>query len=119
MQRFKAPFPQTSSCVAASMLAVIVSSLSVSLAHAEPVASPSVPPNIRIPAGNKAFLVGHALGTQNYSCLPAGVDAAGNPRFAWTLFTPQATLFNDHNEQLITHFFSPNPDEGTVVVRAT
>jgi len=111
MQRFKAPFPQTSSCVAASMLAVIVSSLSVSLAHAEPVASPSVPPNIRIPAGNKAFLVGHALGTQNYSFLLAGVDAAGNPRFAWTLFTPQATLHAQNLKEITTHYFSPNPYE--------
>jgi hypothetical protein len=34
---------------------------------------------------------------------------------AWTLFTPQATLFSDEREQLITHFASPNPDEGGVL----
>jgi hypothetical protein len=42
------------------------------------------------------------------------LDAAGNPTFAWKLFTPEATLFSDHpddSKQLITHFFSPNPDE--------
>ena len=31
--------------------------------------------------------------------------------FAWILFTPQATLFTDHDKQVITHFFSPNPSE--------
>jgi hypothetical protein len=34
---------------------------------------------------------------------------------AWTLFTPQATLFSDLDEQLITHFFSPNPVENGIV----
>jgi hypothetical protein len=41
------------------------------------------------------------------------------------LFTPEATLFGDQREQLITHFFSPNPFEFSTVpfanglVRAT
>jgi hypothetical protein len=39
------------------------------------------------PAGNTAFLTGHALGTQNYICLPSPSE------FSWTLFGPQATLF--------------------------
>jgi Protein of unknown function (DUF3455) len=60
-----------------------------------------VPSNIEVPAGNTAFLEGRAVGTQNYICLPSG----------WTFFGPQATLFNDLNEQVITHFLSPNPDE--------
>ena len=76
-----------------------------------PVTPPPVPANIQVPAGNKAFLVGHAIGTQNYSCLPAGVDAAGHPRFAWTLFTPQATLFAHNLKEVTTHYFSPNPFE--------
>src|SRR5262249_54573934 len=38
--------------------------------------------------------------------------------FAYTLFTPQATLFTDQGQQVTTHFFSPNPAEGGVV-RAT
>ena len=29
---------------------------------------------------------------------------------AYVLFTPEATLLNDRGDQLITHFFSPNPD---------
>jgi hypothetical protein len=78
--------------------------LTVSLpepAHADP-----MPDNIQVPAGNTAFLEGHAVGTQNYICLPS---RAG---FVWTFFGPQATLFDDDDEQVITHFLSPNPDEG-------
>jgi hypothetical protein len=69
-------------------------------------AAPRVPANIQVPAGNRLFLVGHALGTQNYICLPSGTS------FMWTLFGPQATLFDDDRRQLITHFASINPDDG-------
>ena len=31
--------------------------------------------------------------------------------FGWTFFGPQATLFNDDDKQVITHFLSPNPFE--------
>jgi hypothetical protein len=72
--------------------------------------SPQVPLNLEVPAGNKLFLVGHAIGTQQYICLPSGSS------FAWTLFGPQATLFQatlfkDNTKQIITHFLSPNPSE--------
>jgi hypothetical protein len=73
---------------------------------------PPVPANIQVPAGNKAFLAGHAVGTQNYICLPSGSG------FAFSLFTPQATLFNDDHRQIITHYFSPNPFESGTI-RAT
>jgi hypothetical protein len=73
---------------------------------------PPVPTDVRVEAGNKAFLVGHATGTQNYVCLPSGSGVA------WALFTPQATLFDDEGQQITTHFFSPNPFEGGVI-RAT
>ncbi len=66
---------------------------------------PAVPPNLQVPAGNQAFLEGHAIGTQNYVCLPSATSVA------WTLVGPQATLFNDWERQRITHFFSLNPDE--------
>jgi Protein of unknown function (DUF3455) len=75
------------------------------VAHADHVTPPSVPSDIQVPAGKKAFVEGHAVGTQNYICLPS---ASG---FAWTLFGPQATLFKDNGGQIITHFLSPNPDE--------
>jgi len=73
---------------------------------------PRVPTDIQVPAGNKAFLEGHATGTQNYVCLPS------NNGFAWTFFAPQATLFNDNDKQITTHFLSPNPFEGGTL-RAT
>ena len=63
------------------------------------------PPTIRVQAGNRPLLKGHAVGTQNYVCLPSATG------FAWTLFGPQATLFDDDDKQTITHFLSSNPDE--------
>jgi len=66
---------------------------------------PVVPANLHVPANNKVFLKGEAVGTQNYICLPSG------SAFAWILFGPQATLFDDRAEQVITHFLSANPDE--------
>jgi hypothetical protein len=52
-----------------------------------PIASrPSVPENIQVPEGHKAYFVGRAFGTQNYICLLAGSGVA------WTLFGPQANL---------------------------
>lgn len=81
---------------------------------AQSVTPPPVPAGIEVEPPNQAFLVGHAVGTQNYECQP--VKSLG--RVGWVLFTPQATLFDERNEQLITHFFSPNPHEGSIV-RAT
>lgn len=74
-------------------------------AYAGDITVPAVPDKIAVPAGNEVFLVGHATGTQNYVCLPSGTGVA------FTLFTPEATLFNDDGKQIITHFFSPNPFE--------
>ena len=85
---------------------------SIALAQPATLAPPPVPGNIEVPAGNTLFLAGQAQGTQNYICLPS---ASG---FAWTFFSPQATLFlnykffgNDIRQQIITHFLSPNPQE--------
>jgi hypothetical protein len=84
-------------------------------AHAQTVTPPPVPPGLEVEAPNQAFLLGRGVGTQNYVCQPS--SSLG--RVAWTLFTPQATLFTDQGDQLTTHFFSPNPDEKGIVVRAT
>lgn len=90
----------------AATLAEVIAALSwPQPARADPVTSPPVPANIQVPEGNKAFLVGRAVGTQNYVCLPSGDG------FKFTLFTPQATLFSDDHEELTTHSFSPNPSE--------
>ena len=70
-------------------------------ARADRIKLPPMPSSLRVEAGNKPYLVGHAVVTENYICLPSG----------WTFFGPQATLFDD-DKQLITHFLSPNPDEG-------
>ena len=66
-------------------------------AYSDRVKPPPVPSNIQVPAGSKAFLEGHAVGTQDYICVPCPnpttsmcPNASG---FAWILFTPQATLF--------------------------
>jgi hypothetical protein len=85
-------------------------------AHAQKVTPPEVPSQLNVP-GNTAFLVGHATGTQNYVCVPAGAG------FAYVLFTPEATLVDEHGKQIITHYFSPNqnPDQGEIAgaIRAT
>ena len=76
------------------------------LAQAQSVTPPPVPDNkLQVEAGNEAFLIGHAIGTQNYVCKPSGTGVK------YVLFTPEATLSRDNNRQIITHFFSPNPSE--------
>jgi hypothetical protein len=69
------------------------------------VAQTAVPANLEVPAGNTPYLITRAEGTQNYVCAPSG------PNFVWTFFGPQATLFDEANQQVATHFLSPNPDE--------
>jgi hypothetical protein len=81
---------------------------------------PKVPFNLAVETGNRVYLGGHARGTQAYICMPcpnaitpAGACPASG--FAWAFFTPDATLFDiedGDDEQIITHFTSPNPDEG-------
>ena len=69
-------------------------------ARAHKVAPPDVPDIIQVPPGNRLFREGHAVGTQNYVCLSTG--------WASPAYGPQATLFNDDDDQIITHFLSPN-----------
>jgi hypothetical protein len=101
------------SIAGAAAFAVAFTVLVSQSAHAHRIKVPSVPSDIEVPPGNKVFLVGHAVGTQNYICVPSGSG------FAFALFTPQATLFERRDkQQAMTHYFSPNPSEkGTV--RAT
>src|SRR5688572_33407057 len=93
------------SIVLAAVVAMAFTIPSPGPAYADDTTPPPVPGNIQVPAGNKLFLVGHAVGTQNYICVPSGTGV----RFV--LFTPQATLFDDDGEQLTTHYFSPNRSE--------
>jgi uncharacterized protein DUF3455 len=86
----------------ATVLAVTFTVALPQPAHAGRVTPPPVPFTIQVQAGNEAFREGSAAGTQNYICLPSGSG------FAWTFFAPQATLFNEDDEQVITHFLSPD-----------
>ena len=44
----------------------------VTNAAAQRITPPTTPPIITPPAGNSAFLVGHAVGTQGYICASSG-----------------------------------------------
>jgi hypothetical protein len=76
---------------------------------------PPVPDTIAVPTGNPAYLVGHAFGSQGYTCLPTSTGGtAWNPNAR-----PEATLFTDlfgAQFQIITHFQSinENPKPGIV-----
>jgi hypothetical protein len=91
----------------------------VVIAQAQASPESVTPSPVPVPEGNEPFLVGRADGTQNYVCSPCNQSDPNCPLgVAFKLFTPQATLFNDHGVQLITHFFSPNPVENGLI-RAT
>src|SRR5690606_19600046 len=62
-------------------------------------------------AGYKLYRVDHAVGTQNYICLPS----TSEPGVAWSAIGPQATLFDRHGRQVATHFLSANPDEPEIL----
>ena len=73
------------------------------------VTPPPTPTTIAVPAGNSPYLVGHAFGSQGYTCLPTGIGGT-----AWSpTARPEATLFTDlfgSQFQIITHFQSINED---------
>jgi hypothetical protein len=103
--------PYTRRILPAARAAALAATLAAALpqaAFAARIDVPAMPPNLVVPDGHHPFLVGHATGTQNYVCLPSASSSTG---VAYTLFTPEATLFNDDSKELITHFFSPNPFE--------
>jgi hypothetical protein len=83
-------------------------------AQAQNITSPPTPAIITPPAGNSAFLLGHAEGTQGYVCLPTG---AGASTASWTVNSarPEASLFTSLGREfpIINHFLSSdtNPNE--------
>src|SRR5437879_13145455 len=97
---------------AARVLACPVGTVTGAAAQVTP---PTTPTDIAVPAGNSPFLVGHAYGSQGYTCLPTSTGGtAWNPSAR-----PEATLFADffgHEFQIITHFQSinENPKPGIV-----
>ena len=80
------------------------------------VTPPPTPTDITVPTGNSPYLVGHAFGSQGYTCLPTNTGGtAWNPTAR-----PEATLFTDvfgQQFQIITHFQSinQNPKQGVTV----
>lgn len=87
---------------------VLVVTLAIALPKAATpvdVIPPAVPTNLNVPAGHEPFLMARAEGTQNYICL------SSSSGFTWVFWGPQATLFDDNGQQIITHFLSSNPAE--------
>jgi hypothetical protein len=79
-------------------------------AGAQKITPPITPNAIAPPAGNSAFLLGHATGTQGYVCLPT---STGTSSASWTINAarPEATLFFSvvgRDVEIVTHFLSPN-----------
>jgi len=78
----------------------------VTWASAQKLSSPATPALIMPRPGNAVFLMGHAVGTQGYICLPTGTGAS------WTVngSRPEASLFasnSAHSVPAISHFLSP------------
>ena len=63
-------------------------------------AQASVPTDIKVPEGNKAFLEAYAVGVQIYGC---SATASG---YAWSLTGPRANLYT-HGRLVATHFAGP------------
>jgi len=90
----------------------------VNHAAAQRITPPTAPAIITPPAGNSAFLLGHAVGTQGYVCLPTSPGAS---TASWTVKNarPEATLFQSffgQDYQIVTHFLSPdvNPNDAAI-----
>ena len=95
------------------LIAACVFAIGFEPAVAQIIQVPPVPDQIQVPSGNKVYLKGSAVGTQNYVCLPSASS------YAWKFLGPQATLFfvfqwmnGEVRQQITTHFLSPNPAEG-------
>ena len=117
MQHFQTPTPQNTLRRRLTTYFVALTGACLALLPQGLYASDSlsfpVPIEIVVPAGHKPFLRGHAVGTQNYMCLPFPIPSPSPSGYAWSLVGPQATLFmfNVYGTQIITHFLSPNPVE--------
>lgn len=79
-------------------------------AQEQTITAPATPSAMTPPVGNSAFLLGHAVGTQGYVCLPTSPGAS---TASWTVngARPEATLFVSVFGQYleaVTHFLSPN-----------
>ena|SRR5438874_2036746 len=98
----------------ATALVLLCAFGAVTQAAAQRVTPPITPTDITPDVDNTAFLVGHAFGSQGYTCLPTSSGGtAWNPTAR-----PEATLFANffgQPVQIITHFASinANPSDPT------
>jgi hypothetical protein len=90
------------------LLAGLVTAAAVALSAQVADAHTPVPAEIAPPAGHEAFLSGHAVGVQIYSC-----DGT-----AWTLVAPRANLYDRRGKLIATHFAGPTwqANDGSAVV---
>ncbi|HEV2698897.1 MAG TPA: DUF3455 domain-containing protein [Terriglobales bacterium] len=83
---------------------------------AQNIAFPITPTDITPQSGNVAFLEGHAVGSQGYTCLPTSTGGT-----AWsTTARPEATLFATffgQRVQIITHFTSINANPNDFAIK--
>jgi hypothetical protein len=84
-----------------ALVAALISGLAAAAHADDKYPLPTVPGDIEAPAGLTLFLVGYAVGTQNYMCV--GGD--------WFFLGPQATVYDLAGEQIATHFLSRNPQQ--------
>jgi hypothetical protein len=92
---------RTSSLASAFGLAAL--GLAAVPAHTAPALSaPDVPDAIKVPQGEKLLLVGHASGSQVYTC-SAGTEG----KWQWTLKAPDAELRDGKGAVIIRHFAGP------------
>jgi hypothetical protein len=98
---------KTAAYVSALML-VVVGALPRQARAADRITPPSVPAAIAVADAYTPFLMGHAVGTQNYICVSSGGV------LKWLFIGPQATVFDGDGEQILTHFLSTNPFQDVI-----
>jgi hypothetical protein len=87
------------------LLTALVAALALApLVSPAQAAAPSydIPDDISIPAGQKLFLVGHAVGVQIYTCNFV------NGAYAWSAATPRADLYDDAGKVIVKHYGGPS-----------
>jgi hypothetical protein len=98
----------TASTTRMAVAVLLATLLSTAVRAADRIIPPAVPEGLDAPEGFKPFLVGHAIGTQNYICVVAG------NAFDWVFIGPQATIYDAAAEQILTHFHSKNAIDGVI-----
>jgi hypothetical protein len=78
-------------------------------------AVPTVPENLKAPAGQTVSLVTRATGVQIYDCKPSKDDPA---RFEWVFRAPEADLFDPTGKRIGKHYAGPTweSNDGSKVV---